>query len=115
MAAGTVHIPFYATVFRGDQLEEALQEIAPQSMRYGAKKYFLFRGGDDRYRFSLYIEFDSKTDWERFWYGPDFNGWREKYTSWFQIPVVYDWGSTLDEGKSEIVEDGAEAVAASAD
>ena len=109
---GTIHLPFYATVFRADSFEEALMEIAPLSLRYGAKRFFVFRGGDDRYRFSLYMEFESKTDWERFWYGADFNAWREKYTSWFQIPVVYDWGSTLDEGKSEIVENGVAASAA---
>ncbi len=101
---GTVHVPFYATVFRGDQFEEALHEIAPLSLRYGAKQFFVYRGGDDRYRFSLYFQFDSKSDWERFWYSPDFNGWRERYSSWYQIPLVYDWGSTIAEGRSEIEE-----------
>ena len=28
MAAGVVHIPWYATVFRGDKFEAALLEIA---------------------------------------------------------------------------------------
>lgn len=100
--SGTVHVPFYATVFRADQFEAALQEIAPLSLRYGAKKFFVYRGGDDRYRFSLYIEFESNSDWQRFWYGDDFNAWREKYSSWYQIPVVYDWGQTVMEGRSEV-------------
>ncbi len=108
---GTVHVPFYATVFRGDQFEEALHEIAPLSLRYGAKQFFVYRGGDDRYRFSLYFEFDSKSDWERFWYGQEFNGWRERYSSWYQIPVVYDWGSTIAEGRSEIEEPAVEFAA----
>ena len=105
---GTVHVPFYATVFRGDQFEEALHEIAPLSLRYGAKKFFVYRGGDDRYRFALYFEFESKSDWERFWYSPDFNSWRERYSGWYQIPVVYDWGSTIAEGRSEIQEPAVE-------
>ena len=108
MAGGTVHIPFYATVFRGDSFEEALQEIAPLSLRYGASKFFLFRGGDDRYRFSLYVDFDSKLDWERYWYGPEFNAWRERYSSWYQIPVVYDKGETVVEGRSEVLEAAVE-------
>jgi hypothetical protein len=114
MAAGTVHIPFYATVFRADAFEDAVKEIAPRALRYGATRYFVFRGGDDRYRFSLYLDFDSKSDWEAFWYGPEFVAWRSKYTSWYQIPVVYDWGSTIEEGRSELLaaEDvPAEAVA----
>jgi hypothetical protein len=31
--AGVVHIPWYATLFRGDQFEVALREIAPVSLR----------------------------------------------------------------------------------
>ena len=27
--AGVVHIPWYATLFRGDRFEEALEQIAP--------------------------------------------------------------------------------------
>jgi len=104
----TVHVPWYATVLRSDGLEEALQEIVPLSLRYGASKYFVFRGGDDRYRFSTYFVFDDAVDWERYWYGPEFNEWREKYSSWYQIPVVYDKGTTVSEGRSEILEPAVE-------
>ena len=101
---GTIHLPFYATVFRGDSFEEALAEIAPLSLRYGAKRFHVFRGGDDRYRFSCYFDFESKKQWEKFWYGPEFIDWRAKYSSWYQVPVVYDWGHTVAEGRSEIEE-----------
>ena len=100
-----VFLPFYATVFRGDRFEEALGEIAPLSLRYGATNYFVYRGGDDRYRFHLYFQFEDKADWERFWYGPEFSAWRAEYSSWYQIPVVYDRGEIIHEGKSEIVEE----------
>ncbi len=109
----TVHIPFYATVFRGDSFEEALGEIAPLSLRYGAKRFFVFRGGDDRYRFSCYFDFESKKDWEKFWYSPDFNEWRARYSSWYQVPLVYDVGHTAAVGQSEI-EDAVEVAADSA-
>ena len=102
--AGTIHLPFYATVFRGDSFEEALNEIAPLSLRYGARKFFVYRGGDDRYRFGCYFDFESKSDWEKFWYGPEFNDWRARYSSWYQVPVVYDWGQTVVAGQSEIEE-----------
>ena len=108
MASKTIHVPFYSTVFRGDRFEEALLEITPLSLRYGAKKFFMFRGGDDRYRFSVYFEFETAMEWQKFWYGAEFNAWREKYSSWYQIPVVYDVGTTVAEGRSEIVEDEVE-------
>jgi hypothetical protein len=106
--AKTVLVPFYATVFRADGLEDALQEIAPLSLRYGASSYFVFRGGDDRYKFHAYFAFDSKPDWERYWYGPEFIEWRERYSSWFQVPVVYDFGSVVSTGRSEVAEAAVE-------
>lgn len=109
MAQKAIYVPFYATVFRADGLEEALQEIAPLSLRYGASAYTVFRGGDDRYRYHTIFQFDDKADWERYWYGPEFVEWRQRYSSWFQVPVVYDAGSLVAEGRSGVA-DGVEAA-----
>ena len=51
MAAGVVQIPWYATLFRGDQFADALEEIAPVAMRYGATEYRVYRNRDDMYKF----------------------------------------------------------------
>jgi hypothetical protein len=101
----TVFIPFYATVLRADGLEEALMEIGPVSLRYGASNYTVYRSGDDRYRFHTYFQFETKLDWERFWYGPEFNDWRARYSSWYQVPTVYDMGSIVDQGATEVEQD----------
>lgn len=87
--AAVVHIPWYATVFRGDKLEAALGEIAPIALRYGATSYAVYRYNDDRYKFLQVAEFESKADWERYWEGPDFIDWRIANQSYFQVPVVY--------------------------
>ena len=89
--AGVVHIPWYATLFRGDQFETALAEIAPLALRYGATDYEILRSNDDRYRFFQLSHFEAKLDWERYWYGPEFIEWRADYNGWFQVPVVYSW------------------------
>jgi hypothetical protein len=89
--AGVVNIPWYSTVFRGDQFEVALREIAPVSLRYGATDYEVLRSNDDRYRFWQLAHFEAKGDFDRYWYGPEFNEWRADYTSWFQVPIVYSW------------------------
>jgi hypothetical protein len=104
MAAGTVHIPWYATVFRGDQFATALQEIAPVALRYGARDYAVHRSRDDGYKFLQMVTFDSKLDWERYWTGPEFNQFREKYQGWYQIPVLYVWHDLVIAGRSEAVE-----------
>ena len=112
--AGSVHIPWYATVFRGDQLEEALHEIAPLALRYGAKDFQVYRSRDDRYKFLHASTFETKLEWERYWNGPEFIQWRERYSSWYQIPVVYDYGSTVADGRSEVGEPAVEIAADSA-
>jgi hypothetical protein len=89
--AGVVNIPWYATVFRGDKFEVALREIAPLALRYGATDFEVLRSNDDRYRFFQFAHFEEKSDFERYWYGPEFIAWRADYTSWFQVPIVYSW------------------------
>jgi hypothetical protein len=108
--AGSVHIPWYATLFRGDQLETALKEIAPVALRYGATDYKIFRSRDDRYKFNHTVTFESKADWERYWTGPEFIQWRAAYTSWYQVPVLYVWNDVIAEGRSEVQEPVEQSV-----
>ncbi len=112
--AGVVHIPWYATFFRGDRFEVALMEIAPVALRYRATDYQVHRSRDDRYRFLQMASFEDKGDFELYWYGEEFSSWRADYSSWFQVPVVYDVGGTIAEGRSEIEEPAVEIAADSA-
>jgi len=102
--AGSVLIPWYATLFRGDQLEAAIREIAPVALRYGATDYIVYRSRDDRYKFSHYATFDNKADWERYWNGPEFIQWRASYSSWYQVPILYVWHDVVAHGRSEVGE-----------
>ena len=102
MAIGTVHIPWYATFFRGDKFADALEEIAPLALRYGAKDYAVYRSRDDGYAFLQTVTFEDKLDWARYWNGPEFSDWRAKYTSWYQVPVLYVWHDVVAAGHSEV-------------
>ena len=110
MAAGVAQIPWYATLFRGDQLATALEEIAPVANRYGATDYRVYRNRDDLYKFTHLISFDDKLSFEAYWYGPEFIQWRASYSSWYQIPVLYTWNDLIYEGGLK-----HEAVAANGD
>ena len=89
--AGVVHIPWYATGFRGDTLEQALEEISRLSLRYGATSYHVYRYRDDRYRFLQVLAFENKLDFERFWEGDDFIDFRVRHSGFYQVPVTYGW------------------------
>ena len=65
--AGTVIVPWYATGFRADAFERALNVVAAAAMRYGASSYAVYRARDDRYRFQQLAAFDNHLDWARYW------------------------------------------------
>ncbi|HEX4564008.1 MAG TPA: hypothetical protein VH115_06085 [Solirubrobacteraceae bacterium] len=89
--AGTVVVPWYATGFRGDAFEQALNEIAPVAMRYGASSYAVYRSCEDRYRFQQLAGFEDHKDWERYWGGREMIDFRVRHSGWYQVPIVYGW------------------------
>jgi hypothetical protein len=89
--AGVLQIPWYATGFRADKLEAALVEISSIAPRYGATGYAVYRARDDRYKFLQMLNFEDKLDFERYWYGPEFNDFRIVCSGWYQIPILYGW------------------------
>ena len=95
MAAGVAQIPWYATLFRGDQLEAALREIAPVAMRYGATDYVVYRNRDDMYKFLHCSTFEDKAGFEAYWYGPEMNAFRTKFSGWYQVPILYTWNDVV--------------------
>jgi hypothetical protein len=88
---GTVIIPWYATGFRADSFEEALNEVAATALRYNASSYAVYRARDDRYKFQQLASFEEHLDWERYWHGPEMTDFRVHHSSWYQVPVLYGW------------------------
>jgi quinol monooxygenase YgiN len=97
--AGLVQIPWYATLFRGDRLAQALEDIAPVALRYGALDYEVRRSRDDPYRFQQTATFEDHANFYGYWEGPEFIDFRTRYTSWFQVPVLYEWYERLSRGQ----------------
>ncbi|HTQ69454.1 MAG TPA: hypothetical protein VMI13_12250 [Solirubrobacteraceae bacterium] len=88
---GLVIVPWYATGFRADGFNDDLREVAATALRYGATSYAVYRSRSDKYRFQQLASFEEKLDWERYWEGPEMNYFRTVHSSWYQVPVLYDW------------------------
>ncbi len=88
---GTVIVPWYATGFRSNGFEAALNEVAAFALRYGASSYAVYRARDDRYKFQQLARFANYSDWERFWEGPEMIDFRARHSSWYQVPILYGW------------------------
>lgn len=97
-----VQIPWYATAFRGDDMEFALDKISQIAMKYGALRYDVYRSKEDRYKFQQFLEFETKLDWERFWYGEEFQDMRASTAGWFTIPVLYSPMERTASGRLEL-------------
>jgi hypothetical protein len=99
--ADTVIVPWYATGFRADSFEQALNETAAIALRYGASSYAVYRSKDDRYRFQQVAHFANHLDWERYWDGPEMTDFRVRHSSWYQVPVLYGWWDRTAAGSIE--------------
>lgn len=97
--SSVVYIPWYATVLRHDALAQAISEIAPVALRYGATKYTVHRSRDDRYKITQMAWFESELDWYKYWEGPEMIEFRADNSGRFQIPVVYVWQDELTVGE----------------
>ncbi|MBA2638002.1 MAG: hypothetical protein H0U79_07270 [Solirubrobacterales bacterium] len=93
-----VHVPWYATGFRADDLEAALRQISEISLRYGAHGWVVYRYDDDRYKFQQILEFDTLPEFQRFWYGEEFQDMRASCQSWYQVPLLYGWVDVAGQG-----------------
>lgn len=93
--AGVVHIPWYATLFRGDRLAAAVAEVAAASIRYGATQYKVHRSRDDAYRVLQMVWFETRLQWERYWEGPEMVAFRAQWSGKYQVPVLYVWHDEL--------------------
>jgi hypothetical protein len=89
--AGTIVVPWYATGFRSDRFGAGLNEVAAIALRYGASSYDVYRARDDRYKFQQFAAFEEYVDWERYWEGSEMTYFRSRYSSWYQVPVLYGW------------------------
>jgi hypothetical protein len=97
--ADVVWVQWYATVLRQDSFAAEVAMVAPIALRYGATRYQVHVSNDDRYRITQMSWFDNKTDWYRFWDGPEMIEFRARNSGRFQIPITYTWVDEIAGGE----------------
>ena len=94
-----MHVNWYATIFRGDLFADRVAEIAPLALRYGAYKFSVQRNRDDEYKITQMTWFENKSDWYRFWDGPEMIEFRARNTGKYQVPIAYVWQDEIAAGE----------------
>ena len=87
--SGPYTFPWYATLFRGEQFEAALLEIAPIALRYGATELPRLPVPRRPLQVPPAGPRSTKLDWEQYWYGAGVLALRAEHSGWYQVPVVY--------------------------
>ena len=90
--ADLVMVKWYATVFRKDAFAADVAQVAPLALRYGATQYAVHVDNDDRYRVTQFTWVASKTDWYRYWDGPEMIEFRARNMGRYQVPIAYSLG-----------------------
>jgi hypothetical protein len=96
--ADLVWVKWYSTVFRKDTFAADVARIAPLALRYGATQYQVHVDNDDRYRITQMTWVNSKTDWYRYWDGPEMIEFRAANVARYQIPISYNWADEIASG-----------------
>ena len=96
--AGVVWISWYSTILRQDNFALEVAQAAPIALRYGATQYAVHRSRDDRYKITQMAWFESKTQWYRYWEGPEMIEFRRRNSGRYQIPISYAWNDELAAG-----------------
>jgi hypothetical protein len=86
-----VVITWVANPFRGDMFEAAWAPAAAAVTKYGARAWAFARSKDDPLTFMQIAAFDSKLDFERYWYAEEIAEARVKAAGWYQVPILPVW------------------------
>jgi hypothetical protein len=97
-----VEIPWIANPFRGDRFEAAWTPCAEAALRYGATEYAFFRSQEDRLKFTQLAWFETKLDFERYWYSEEISNARIEVSGWYQVPVLPVWHGVVAAGHLQV-------------
>ncbi len=96
--ADLVWVSWYATVLRQTTFAADVARIAPVALRYGATEYRVHVSTEDRYKITQMSWFERRSDWYRYWDGPEMIEFRARNAGHYQIPIGYFWVDEIAAG-----------------
>jgi hypothetical protein len=93
-----VIINWVANPFRGDQLETGWRPAAEAVTKYGAKAWAWNRSKDDPLSFMQIAVFESKMDFDRYWFAEETAEARIAIGGLYQVPLLPVWWENIGWG-----------------
>ena len=112
------YIDWHTHPFRADQWLEAWRPALDRARAFGASSCYLTRSTDDPLHFRQVSTWESKDDFERYWFSDEIAAIREQVFQYYNKPVLPSWHSLTAQatsGAQEPAEEPAEPDEAAAD
>jgi len=97
-----VEIRWVANPFRGDIFAESWRPAAEDVLDYGARSWAFYRALDGRLDFVQEAIFDSKADFERYWYSERIAEARAQLAGKYQVPLLPTFWEVLGAGEGAL-------------
>ena len=94
-----VEIRWVANPFRGDAFAEGWRPAAEAAMDYGATSWALYRAKDGKLDFTQHAVFESKADFERYWYSEQITDARVEMGGKYQVPLLPTFHEIVGSGE----------------
>lgn len=98
-------LDWHVSPLRGERWLAVWEIAAAKCTAFGAKSWSLTRGEEDPLGFQLTTVWETKADFERFWFSQEIEEAREATIGWYNIPILPTWHTLI--AAESIVASGA--------
>jgi hypothetical protein len=88
-------LDWHITPLRGERWLDVWEPVAAKCAAFGAKSWTLTRSVDDPLHFQQTMVWESRADFERYWYSEEVGQAREQVIGLYTIPLLPEWHTVL--------------------
>ncbi len=89
--AEVCRLEWHIAPMRADRWLDVWEPAVAKASAYGAKGWSLTRANDDPLSFQQTMIWESRADFERYWYSQEIEEAREATLGWYGIPLLPEW------------------------
>ncbi len=90
-----IYIEWHVHPFRAERWYEIWEAGAARAMAFGAKGWSLTRNVEDPLHFRQASLWESREDFERYWYSDEISALREEAVDYYNKPVLPVWHTLI--------------------
>ncbi|HEX5609695.1 MAG TPA: hypothetical protein VFX45_06365 [Solirubrobacterales bacterium] len=88
-------LDWHVAPFRADRWLDVWEPAAAKMSAYGGKNWSLTRSIDDPLAFQQSAEWESRADFERYWFSEEIEAAREATIDFYDIPMLPSWHTVV--------------------